>query len=213
MIAGSNGAGKTTSAMGLLPSILQCEEYVNADLVAAGLAPFNPDKMALAAGRLMLERLQKLAKRKCDFAFETTGATRSFAPFLSTCQQQGYTINLIYLQLEIVELTIARVAFRVANGGHNIPEDVIKRRYHKSKLNLTELYQPIANNWVIYDNSAELPQQIAQDCDNELCKKIDLGVHRGVAKALAQHGKLAKKIVVFVDGKLQNISAKQFMLT
>lgn len=96
----------------------------------------------------------------------------------------GFSINLIYIQLKTVDLAIARVASRVANGGHNIPEDIIKRRYHKSRLNLKELYQPIADNWVIYDNSTELPLQIAQNCDAKLLKKIDLGVHRGVAQAL-----------------------------
>ena len=151
MIAGPNGAGKTTSAMDLLPDILHCEEYVNADSIAAGLSPFKPETMAFTAGRLMLERIHQLAKLKVDFAFETTAASKTFAPFLLNCKRNSYEVNLVYLWLESPELALERIAMRVANGGHDIPESVVRRRYKKSMNNIFQLYIPIVDNWALYD--------------------------------------------------------------
>lgn len=162
MIAGPNGAGKTTASMDLLPDILRCEEYVNADAIAAGLSPFKVEEVAFVAGRLMLQRIHQLAKLGVDFAFETTGASRSFVKFLSDCKQSGYIVNLLYLWLENPELALERVATRVAKGGHNIPELIIKRRYKTGLSNLFTLYMPIADKWTLYDNSRNLPRLIAQ---------------------------------------------------
>lgn len=163
MMVGPNGAGKTTSAMTLLPDILTCDEYVNADSIALGLSPFKPEEVAFAAGRLMLGRIYKLANQRSNFAFETTGASRTFAPFLLDCQKKGYEINLIYFWLDSPELALERVATRVANGGHDIPEDVVRRRYQKGVENLFKLYMPVVDNWVLYNNSGISPELIAEN--------------------------------------------------
>lgn len=161
MIAGPNGAGKTTSATYLLPEILHCDEYVNADAIAAGLSPFKPEKLALQAGRLMLERIYQLAKQEKNFAFETTGASKSFVPFLLNCKKQGYELNLLFLWLKNPMLAIKRVASRVVQGGHDIPASIVKRRYDKGIINLFKLYIPIVDNWALYDNSENHPKLIA----------------------------------------------------
>jgi predicted ABC-type ATPase len=166
ILAGPNGAGKTTSAMALLPKKLQCVEFVNADVIAAGLSPFQPATVALEAGRLMINRIKKLASEKKDFAFETTLASKTFAPFLKTCQSKGFTDSLLYIWLSSPELAIKRVQSRVANGGHDIPEDVIKRRYVRSISNLFNLYLPIVTNCYIFDNSTGTPEEIARKEDH-----------------------------------------------
>lgn len=127
VFGGCNGAGKTTMAMRLLPETLNCREFVNADLIAAGLSPFRVENVALQAGRLMLQRINKLRDGGVDFAFESTLASRSFVPFLRSCQSCGYEVHLLYVQLENVDLAIERVANRVLEGGHNIPKDVIRQ--------------------------------------------------------------------------------------
>lgn len=161
MIGGPNGAGKTTSALSLLPQILDCDEYVNADSIAAALSPFHPEATAIQAGRLMLDRIHSLAEQKRNFAFETTMASRSFEPFLKHCKEQGYKINLLYLWLESPELAVKRVAFRVKNGGHDVPEETIRRRYHRGLNNFLNLYVPLADDWFLCNNSLEIGTYIA----------------------------------------------------
>ena len=161
VIGGANGSGKTTVARRLLPHFLDVFEYVNADEIASGLSPFKAESVARQAGRLMLERLDTLVQEGADFAFETTLAARSFANFLSNCQADGYTINLIYFWLQTPELAIERVHRRVESGGHNIPEEVIRRRYERGRKNLTQLYLPLCNTWIIYDNSGAEPSLVA----------------------------------------------------
>ncbi len=126
---------------------------INADIIAARLNPDNPDAVAIPASRIMLQNLKSLARQKRDFAFETTLAARTFAPFLKRCQAEGYRVNLIYVWLNSVELAIARVALRVASGGHDIPEDVIRRRYHRGRENFLELYSKLVDSWQVFDNS------------------------------------------------------------
>ena len=167
VIGGCNGAGKTTIAMRVLPEALDCHEFVNADLIAAGLSPFRVEGVALQSGRLMLERMNKLCDANVDFGFESTLASRSFVPFLKGCQARGYEVHLLYVWLESVELAIERVAHRVLVGGHNIPEDTIRRRYESSRRNFTELYQPLANSWEIYNNSYDEVTCVAQSMNNE----------------------------------------------
>jgi predicted ABC-type ATPase len=154
VIGGCNGSGKTTFALNIFPNIGNIE-FINADIIAAQLNPDNPDEVAIQASRIMLERLRTLAQQKLDFAFETTLAARSFAPFLRQCQEQGYQVNLIYVWLNSVELAITRVALRVASGGHNIPEEVIRRRYDRGRKNFLELYSNLADRWQVYDNSSD----------------------------------------------------------
>jgi predicted ABC-type ATPase len=161
IIGGANGAGKTTTALYLLPEFLACREYVNADAIAAGLSPFRPHTVALQAGRLMLERLHTLARAGEDFAFETTLASRTFAPFLRECQSAGYTVTVIYLWLQAVELALERVRLRVAAGGHDIPENVVRRRYEAGRRNFVKLYLPLADTWQVFDNSGQLPVPVA----------------------------------------------------
>jgi predicted ABC-type ATPase len=167
LIGGANGSGKTTVALSLLPNVLGILEYVNADAIAAGLSPLNPESMAIQAGRLMVERLQTLAEAGVDFAFETTLAARSFAPFLRDCRNRNYTINLIYLWLPSPDLAVARVARRVASGGHSIPEDVIRRRYERGRRNFVTLYVPLCDAWIVYDNSKERYEIIAESGDGQ----------------------------------------------
>jgi predicted ABC-type ATPase len=167
VIGGANGSGKTTLALTLLPRFLQVFEYVNADAIASGLSPLNPESMAMQSGRLMLERLQTLAEAGVDFAFETTLAARTFVPFLNGCKLRGYTINLIYLWLPSADLAVERVAKRVASGGHNIPVEVVRRRYARGLKNLVELYLPISDGWMIFDNSDGESRIIAERIVNQ----------------------------------------------
>ena len=154
MIAGPNGAGKSTLAPFLLRDTFGLLEYVNADTIAIGLSAFNPEGVAFEAGRMMLNRLHDLAEQRRSFAFESTLASRSYAPWISKLRQQVYEFHLLYLWLPIVELAIERVAERVRMGGHDVPENIIRRRYHKGIDNFFKLYQPLADTWVVYDNSS-----------------------------------------------------------
>ncbi|WP_242045372.1 zeta toxin family protein [Anabaena catenula] len=143
IIYGANGSGKTTIPLQILPYFLEVFEYVNADKIAAGISPFNAEYVAIEAGRLMLKRLETLVYDKAEFAFESTLAARNFARFIRECKNQGYIINLIYFWLETPELAISRVSRWVASGGHNIPEDIIRRRYERGRRNLTDLSLPL----------------------------------------------------------------------
>ena len=154
IIAGCNGAGKTTASYTVLPEMLGCKEFVNADEIAKGLSPFNPESVAIEAGRLMLQRMDDLLAEGADFAFETTLASRSYVKFVERAQAKGYFVTLLYFWLPTPEQAIERVATRVSEGGHNIPSDVIRRRYANGIKNLITLYTPICNFWTIYDNSS-----------------------------------------------------------
>ena len=134
--------------------MLGCREFVNADEIAKGLSPFNPESVAIEAGRLMLQRMDDLLSEGEDFAFETTLATRSYVKFVERAQAKGYFVTLLYFWLPTPEQAIERVATRVSEGGHNIPSDVIRRRYANGIRNLTILYTPICDFWTIYDNSS-----------------------------------------------------------
>ncbi len=153
IISGCNGAGKTTASFTVLPEMLQCREFVNADEIAKGLSPFNPESVAIEAGRLMLGRIEELLGNGADFAFETTLATRFYANLIRRAQKQGYAVTLIYFWLETPELAIRRVRMRVAAGGHDIPEEVIRRRYANGIKNLMKLYTPLCDYWIMVDNS------------------------------------------------------------
>jgi predicted ABC-type ATPase len=145
IIAGANGAGKTTTAPALLQEALQITNFVNADNIAYGLSAFEPEKAAIQAGRIMLERIRFLASNKENFAFETTLASRTFAPWIKKLKNDGYLFHLVYLLLDSPDLAISRVKERVKLGGHSVPEDVIRRRYHAGIRNFFNLYKPIAD--------------------------------------------------------------------
>jgi predicted ABC-type ATPase len=161
IIAGCNGAGKTTASFTFLPEQLACREFVNADEIAAGLSPFNPEGVALQAGRLMIDRIIHLLKEGETFAFETTLATRSYVKLIQQAQRRGYFVTLLFFSLSSPEQAVMRVQKRVSMGGHNIPTDVIKRRFAAGLYNLFHLYTPIVDYWALYDNSNIPTQHIA----------------------------------------------------
>ena len=152
IIAGPNGAGKTTASFSLLPDVLHCLNFVNADEIARGLSPFASESVAFQAGRIMLQRIDELLPQKVDFAIETTLATRSYVHLVHRAQDLGYKVHLIYFYLENEEQAIQRVAQRVSNGGHNIPEQDIRRRFKRGIYNLLNLYMPICDSVLIYNN-------------------------------------------------------------
>lgn len=154
VVAGPNGAGKSTVAPRLLRDTLHVDEFVNADVIAAGLSAFRPDGAAVAAGRIMLARMNELAGMRRSFAFETTLASRSFAPWLGRLATVGYRTHLLFLWLESADLAVSRVAERVRLGGHGVPEATIRRRYESGLRNFSSLYLPIVDSWQVLDNSA-----------------------------------------------------------
>lgn len=166
IIAGCNGAGKTTASFTILPEMLNCKEFVNADGIAAGLSPFNPESVAFEAGRIMLSRIDELMKAGVDFAFETTLATRSYVSLIKKAHDLGYTITLLFFWLHSPDIAKQRVADRVNEGGHDIPSEVIERRYYRGIFNLINLYIPIVNTWIIVDNRGVIPEVAAQGTQN-----------------------------------------------
>jgi predicted ABC-type ATPase len=165
IIAGCNGAGKTTASFNILPNILNCREFVNADEIARGLSPFQPEMVGIEAGRIMLKRIDELLDSKQDFSFETTLATKSFVHTVSKAQIKGYFVILIFIWLESPELAKDRVRKRVAEGGHNIDSEVIERRYRAGIKNLFEIYCNKVDSLLVYDNSSIESELI---CEKEL---------------------------------------------
>jgi len=161
IIAGPNGAGKTTFAREFLPQEADCPDFINADLIAAGLAPFNPEAAALRAGRLMLEEIHARIRQGKSFAFETTLSGRAYAAMLRESRKQGYHIQLVFLSLPSADMAVSRVAARVAQGGHNVAETVIRRRFIAGQLNFHSIYKLLVNTWVLYDNSGNKPVTLA----------------------------------------------------
>lgn len=166
VIAGPNGAGKTTFASEFLPDFVDCREFLNADLIAAGLAPFAPETQNVRAARLLLERIKELATAKTDFGFETTLSGRTYIRLLKEMQEQhGYRIVLFFLWLPTADMAVSRVANRVRQGGHNVPEIDIRRRHAVGQRNLFQLYRPLVNAWWLYDASSLPPSLIANEED------------------------------------------------
>lgn len=156
VLTGPNGAGKSTSATSIVREALGIDEFVNADVIARGLSGFEPERAAMAAGRIMLARLRELARRRISFAFETTLASRSFAPWLAELIRAGYQFHLVFLWLPTPDMAVARVAARVREGGHAVPEETIRRRYQSGLRNFFQPYQPMATAWEFWDNSKEI---------------------------------------------------------
>ena len=184
IISGCNGAGKTTASYTILPEILNCREFVNADNIAAGLSPFNPESVALEAGRTMLLRIGELMTDHADFAIETTLATRSYVSLIKRAHLNGYRVSLLYFWLSSPDVAVERVAKRVANGGHHIPSDTIERRYYRGIYNLYNLYMSVCDEWTVVDNTDVSPEIIAQAdsvgktiFNNELWNKIKKDSH------------------------------------
>ena len=167
IIAGCNGAGKTTASFTMLPEMLNCREFGNADEIAAGISPFNPEGVAIQAGRLMIDRIIHLLKEGETFAFETTLATRSYVKLIQQAQRRGYFVTLVFFMLDSPEQAVKRVARRVSMGGHNIPVDVICRRYEAGLQNLFQLYMPVCDYWALYDNSDCPAVKLACGCGDK----------------------------------------------
>ena len=162
IIAGCNGAGKTTASYTILPEILDCKEFVNADEIAKGLSPFQPEKVAFEAGRIMLDRIETLLKLDQSFGFETTLSTKSYKNKLVAAKKKGFKVKLLFFWLPTIEMAINRVAIRVSEGGHNIPKEVIARRYVREIDNLFKIYIPLCDEWMVFDNSETNAVKIAQ---------------------------------------------------
>lgn len=162
IIAGCNGAGKTTASFTMLPEILNCKEFVNADEIAKGLSPFQPEKVSIDAGRIMLERINDLLNSQENFAFETTLATKSYRSKIFLAREKGYNVTLLFFWLRNADLAIERVRTRVIEGGHHIETEVIRRRYINGIKNLFGIYLPIADEIMIFDNSEGKHDLIAE---------------------------------------------------
>jgi predicted ABC-type ATPase len=172
IIAGCNGAGKTTASFTILPEILDCKEFVNADEIAKGLSPFQPEKVAFEAGRIMINRINELLSANENFAFETTLSTRSYKNKIVEAKEKGYRITLLFFWLQNIELAKERVKTRVLEGGHNIEPEIIERRYIRGIKNLFDIYLPIVDGALIFDNSAGHYELIADKQIDELLNII-----------------------------------------
>lgn len=162
IVAGPNGSGKSTAAPYLLRDALEVSEFINADTIASGLSAFRPESVAISAGRMMIRRMHELAAARSNFAFETTLASRSLAPWLQTLKKSGYRVHLLFLWLRNADLAVSRVKERTQLGGHDVPEAVVRRRYAAGLTNLLNIYLALSDNWQLFDNSERaLPRPIA----------------------------------------------------
>jgi predicted ABC-type ATPase len=176
LIAGPNGAGKSTAAPGILQGALTVSQFVNADTIALGLSAFAPENAAMQAGRVMLMRLRSLAESRENFAFETTLASKTFAPWIAQLKVSGYQFHLIFLALSNPELAIERVAERVRMGGHAVPTATIRRRYIAGIRNFFSLYQPLTQSWRVYDNTDSAPRLIAHGSGANIESVVDMTI-------------------------------------
>ena len=182
IISGCNGAGKTTASYSLLPEMLDCSEFVNSDEFAKGLSPFDPSKASIQASRFMLMKIRYLLKRQQDFAIETTLATRTLLKTAKQAQSAGYTVTLLYFWLNSPDMAVERVKARVEAGGHNIPEETIRRRYSRGIYYFFNLYAPISERWILADNSQIPFRVIAEGSKDEI---VNIKDHETYAKVKA----------------------------
>ncbi|MDP3791160.1 MAG: zeta toxin family protein [Candidatus Omnitrophota bacterium] len=162
IIAGPNGSGKTTFARSFLPNYVNCPNFVNADLIALGLAPFEPRAAAIKAGKLVLQQIHEYTGKGVDFAFETTLSGKSYATLLNELKKKDYGLHLFFLWVPSPELAIARIKDRVAEGGHNVPAGDVRRRFTRGVHNFFSLYEPLVDSWMLFDNSRAKPVLIAK---------------------------------------------------
>jgi predicted ABC-type ATPase len=163
VIAGPNGAGKTTFARRYLPAKARVIHFVNADLIAAGLSPLKPELAAIAAARMVLREIDRLAKARADFAFESTLSGLTYVRRLESWRREGYRVEIVYLRLKSSQLALRRVAARVRQGGHDVPRADVVRRYSRGWKNFQLIYRPLADSWAIYENSGQSPQLLEQE--------------------------------------------------
>lgn len=167
IIAGPNGSGKTTFARKFLPGYAHCPNFVNADLIAQGLSPFSPAAAAIKSGRLVLEEIRNFAGRGADFGFETTLSGKSYVALFKALKAQGYKLHLFFLWVPGPELALARVKDRVSEGGHNVPAQDVRRRFHRSIANFFTLYEPLLDSWMFFNNAGHVPVLIAKRKDGQ----------------------------------------------
>jgi predicted ABC-type ATPase len=170
IIAGCNGAGKTTASYTILPDMLNCDEFVNSDEIAKRLSPNKPEESAVRASRLMMERIEELIEKGATFGVETTLATRTLVRVIAEAQQKGYIVTLVFFWLKMPELAVERVKLRVEAGGHYVPEATIRRRYDVGIRNLFNLYIPVCDYWIMIDNSNNPSTIIAEGGTNVVTK-------------------------------------------
>jgi len=221
IIAGCNGAGKTTASYTIFPEILNCRQFVNADSIAAGLSPFNVEGVAIEAGRIMLSRIEFLLKSGEDFAIETTLATKSYVALIKRAQSIGYKVSLIFIWLNTPQHAVQRVASRVKIGGHNIPDDVIKRRFERGRHNLHSVYMPICDFTTIIVTAAGKPDLVkTREFGNEnlspegkeLRNKIFKGATEAYTKLVTARAEKNSDLVIEVDyDSIQHIPAKDLL--
>lgn len=168
IIAGPNGAGKTTFAREFLPNYADCKNFINADLIAQGVSPFSPEAIAFRAGRLMLAEIQLYARRGVSFGFETTLSGQSYLNMIRHLKKRGYEVHFFFLWVPSVDLALKRVRARVLEGGHDVPENVVRRRFDRSIHNFLLRYVPLGNSWMLFDNSGAMPTVIAFEKQNSL---------------------------------------------
>jgi predicted ABC-type ATPase len=185
-IAERNGAGKTTFAREFLPNYAECKNFVNADLIAHGVAPFSPESAAVRAGRMMLREIESFAQRRLPFGFETTLSGRSHITLFRQLRAQGYEIHLFFLWLESVDLALSRVRERVLRGGHDVPEFVIRRRFDRSISNFLLRYRQLADAWTLFDNSGAIPKVVALGKGEEV-RIINKRIHTALVTRYGRH--------------------------
>ncbi|MBN1114070.1 MAG: zeta toxin family protein [Oligoflexia bacterium] len=162
IIAGPNGSGKTTFAKEFLPEFVDCPNFINADLIAMGLSPFFPDHVAIKAGKLVLEQIDEFSKKGQDFAFETTLSGKTYLKLFKRLKDRGYKLHIFFLWVPHSQLSIARIKQRVSNGGHNIPNEDVIRRFSRSIINFFESYLSLSDSWLFFDNSGIKPELVAK---------------------------------------------------
>ena len=193
IISGCNGAGKTTASYSLLPEMLDCTQFVNSDEFAKGLSPFNPEKASIHASRLMLMKIRYLLKRQSDFAVETTLATRTLLKTAKVAQDSGYSVTLLYFWLNSPDLAVERVRARVEAGGHDIPEETIRRRYQVGIDYFFHYYAPICERWILADNSQIPFRVIAQGTKDEVISIKDQETYTLIRNMAIAHHKYAEE--------------------
>ena len=186
IIAGPNGAGKTTFAREFLPKYAYCRNFINADLIAAGMSPFAPESAAFWAGRLMLQEIELSMRRGVDFGFETTLSGRTYLRVIQRLKEGGYQVHFFYLWVASVELALARIRERVLRGGHDVPEAVVRRRFDRSITNFLVHYRLLADRWILFDNSSPKPTIVASQKQG-LLRVVD---SKGYNVIVARYGAL-----------------------
>ena len=179
IIAGPNGAGKTTASYTILPDLLNCDVFVNADEIARGLSPLNPEKGAFEAGRLMLERIKKNLNSNVDFALETTLSTKYYLQLVSLAQKKGYRVTLVFLWLKSAKAAKQRVRMRVKEGGHNVPDEIIQRRYARGLKNFKTFAKEV-DRWILINNGKSKPFVVAEKFMDEKIKIYDEKIYNKI---------------------------------